>query len=70
MLKGRKKKNIEKGIFLTVACEGDLLVGICEGVLIHRASPLLIFFPEAHEVISALSKALGVFWFLFQKDGD
>lgn len=47
--------------------ECDLLVGVCEGVLIHRAGPFLIFLPEAGEFIPAFSKALWVFWLLFQQ---
>lgn len=49
--------------------ECDLLVSICEGVLIHWASPLLIFLPEACEVLHAFSKALWVFWLRFQQHG-
>lgn len=49
--------------------EWDLLVGVYEGVLIHRAGPLLIFLPEARKVFPAFRKALGVFWLLFQHQG-
>lgn len=47
----------------------NLLIGVCEGVLLHGTSPLLIFLPEASEVVPAFCKALGVFWHLFQQHG-
>lgn len=49
--------------------ECDLLVGVCKGVLIHGASSLLIFLPEAREVFPPFSEAFGVFSIFFQEDG-
>lgn len=56
------------GVYLYTQTECVLLVAVREGVLINRASPFLIFLPEAREVLHAFSKAFRVFSLLFQQD--